>query len=224
MLVFSNKRLQSGFTIIELMISLTFIAFLLMFIVTMTLRVTNLYTKGMTLKSINQASRTVVEQMSRDIAESSNPIVYLNSTGASNGGIMCTDRAVYLWNKLTMSVTPASSDIRYTAPDLDKPIRLIRSTNLALCETTAEISGLPYAPTSGENVELLSQSTSVIAISLQPQQNNLYRLTVRLGTSIADDYDISGGETLGTQCKTGREGEFCHTVEFERIIYAPRAR
>lgn len=224
MLVSSNKRGQSGFTIIELMISLTFIAFLLMFIVSMTLRVTNLYSKGMTLKSINQASRTVVEQMSRDIAESSNPIVYLNSTGAANGGVMCTDRAVYLWNKLTTSVTPASSDIRYAAPDVDKPIRLMRSTNQALCKPSAEAHSIPYAPTGGENTELLSESTAVVSIMLSRQQNNLYRLTVRLGTSIVDDYETSGGETLGTQCKIGREGEFCHTVEFERIIYAPRAR
>ena len=63
----------NGFTIIELMIALTFIAFLLIFIVIMTMRITQMYSKGMTLKSINQSSRTIVEQMARDISASTQP-------------------------------------------------------------------------------------------------------------------------------------------------------
>lgn len=215
-----NKATSYGFTIIELMIALTFIAFLLMFIVSMTLRVTNMYSKGMTLKSINQASRTVVEQMSRDITESSKVEIY---SALQNGGVICTDRAVYLWNRLTLTVAPEYSDIRYDSIDKDKPIRLMRSTDLSMCVSSAEIHDVLYSPT-GENVDLLSASTSVVAISLTEQQDKLYRLVVRLGSADPTLYETSGGETLGYECKQGGEGDFCHTVEFERIIYAPRAR
>ena len=88
----------NGFTIIELMIALTFIAFLLIFIVIMTMRITQMYSKGMTLKSINQSSRTIVEQMARDISASTQPETK-NVDGAAT--ILCTSGATYLWNPMS---------------------------------------------------------------------------------------------------------------------------
>lgn len=216
-MVAKRDKIQPGFTIIELMIALTFIAFLLMFIVATTLRVANLYSKGVTLKSMNQASRTVVEQMSRDIAESYNPVLY---PGPTSGGIMCTDKAVYMWNRLTVSADPATNDIRYASPDTGRPIGLLRTNDLTMCESTGTKDDIPYSA-NGEYSELLSGSASVVAISLTQHQGNLYRLTVRLGTPDTDAYDTSGGDALGYRCMAGREGEFCQTVEFERLIYAP---
>lgn len=222
----ARPNTQTGFTIIELMIALTFISFLLVFIVVMTLRFTQMYSKGATLKSINQSSRTLVERMARDIAASSNPVAHgfdadSDPTTPDSTSILCTGSTVYLWNSLTVmnTIDASTNPIAYTGdPDKYEQIRLIRSGDTSLCNDTGKVS-LGHAPT---NEELLPVATNVLDISLDQITNKLYKLTVKLGTSDKEAYDLVE-DPAGGVCKPGREGEFCAAAKFERIIYAPNA-
>lgn len=48
-----------GFTIIELMLSMTFLAMLMLVIALTTIQISNIYNKGVTLREVNQAGRSV---------------------------------------------------------------------------------------------------------------------------------------------------------------------
>ena len=56
---------KRGFTIVELMLSMTFISALLLAIATMTMRMTSMYVKGNTMKDLNAASRTINDDFTR---------------------------------------------------------------------------------------------------------------------------------------------------------------
>ena len=155
---------QRGFTMMELMISLTFISFLLIFIVVMTLRVAQMYNKGTTLKSINQASRTVVEQIARDISESKR----IEYTEASSGNVvaLCTDNASYLWNPIKLLHTTNSSlnEVKYKSPDTSTTIYLVRSTSVwSYCGNDRD----KLAYERSINQEMLSSSAAVADIKIK---------------------------------------------------------
>lgn len=211
--------LSRGFTIVELLFSLTFIAFLLIFIVMTTLQTTRLYNKGMTLKSINQASRTIVEQMARDIAESANPAVYVDT--ARHSGILCTDATIYLWNTVSSDPNPMNNGNRYAGSDEPKRLYLVRTSNSSFCDTSGAVGNVIAYPTAtGETSELLNSQTSIIDLSLSQIVGKLYRLKVSLGTTDPEGYDTT---EAGMVCKSDNNGDFCAATTFERVIYAPYA-
>ncbi len=210
----------NGFTIIELMIALTFIAFLLIFIVIMTMRITQMYSKGMTLKSINQSSRTIVEQMARDISASTQPETK-NVDGAAT--ILCTSGATYLWNPMSKIETGNAqlNNISYKAgtQEEDIPVYLVRSTKTDVCADSGKVNSLEYSDES--NQELLSSAAAVIDVQLSKMAGSpkLQKLNVKLGTPDKTAYEP--GENT---CLSGSAGDFCATAEFERIIYVPYAK
>ena len=217
-MVTKKSNQTNGFTIIELMIALTFIAFLLIFIVIMTMRITQMYSKGMTLKSINQSSRTIVDQMARDISASTQPETKSVDDGSNT--ILCTSGATYLWNPLSKIETGdvRLNNIRYKAGARGEniPVYLVRSTKTDVCADSGKVSELEYNHES--NQELLSSSAAVININLSQIANNpkLKKLNVTLGTPDKTVYEP--GQNI---CLSGSAGDFCATAEFERIIYVP---
>ncbi len=64
-----NRRGRTkGFTLVELMISMAFIGSLLVMISLIIILIMGLYNKGLTLKEVNQVSRTVVRDMQQSVA------------------------------------------------------------------------------------------------------------------------------------------------------------
>ena len=101
MIQVSNKR---GFTIVELMLSMTFIAFLLVAIAMLTIQMSNIYTKGTTLRQVNQSGLAVSEELQRSIATTV-PFETKEIAGISqkyiardNGGRLCVGQYSYAWN------------------------------------------------------------------------------------------------------------------------------
>ena len=63
-----NRHVQRGFTIIELMLAMTFVSFLLMAIAMVTVQVGKTYNRGLTLKTVNQSGRDITDSIRSDIA------------------------------------------------------------------------------------------------------------------------------------------------------------
>lgn len=208
-------KTERGFTIMELTLALSFIAFLLIFIVLATMQTTKLYNKGLTLKSINQASRTIVEQMSRDITASAAPRIYTDSV--KNSGILCTDSAVYLWNTIYSNPNPASKGNIYNAPNAAQPLYLVRTADLTKCSPSGGNTTVTYPSAASTTSELLNSQTGITSLTLTPIVTGVYQLDISLGTT-----DLNGYETPGV-CDSGRIGEFCVSAKFSRIIYARAA-
>ena len=98
-----------GFTLIELMLAMTFIAVLMMAIAMTTIQIGNIYNKGITLREVNQAGRTISDDLQRSIATAvpfdvtkkvDDSPATLNSKYVvrDGGGRLCLGRYTYAWN------------------------------------------------------------------------------------------------------------------------------
>jgi type II secretory pathway pseudopilin PulG len=94
---------QQGFTIIELMLAMTFIAFLLLAIALTIIQIGAIYNKGTTFKEINQTSRDLNDDLDRTINAAGSVTLatdYVQTPNAANpvGGRLCLGSYSYIWN------------------------------------------------------------------------------------------------------------------------------
>lgn len=93
----SNVRSrQSGFTLVELTLSMAFIALLLLGIAMLTLQISSVYNKGLTLRSVNEAGQLVSADIQRTL-NTSRPSDVLD-VGDATGRRLCANNTVYAWN------------------------------------------------------------------------------------------------------------------------------
>lgn len=102
----SRASTQNGFTLIELMLAMTFISMLLLAIALTTIQISVIYTKGITLREVDQAGRALSDELQRSIASSVPFDATPKSSTAPNakyverdgGGRLCLGRYSYAWN------------------------------------------------------------------------------------------------------------------------------
>ncbi|MEO6109426.1 MAG: prepilin-type N-terminal cleavage/methylation domain-containing protein [Candidatus Saccharimonadales bacterium] len=100
----ANK--QEGFTLIELVLAMSFIAVLLLAIAMTIIQIGNIYNRGTTLKEVNEAGRTLSTEFSRDFTSSESFSLvatdqrYVTSAngGRATGGQLCMGQYSYIWN------------------------------------------------------------------------------------------------------------------------------
>jgi Tfp pilus assembly protein FimT len=93
--VVKNKQ---GFTVIELMLAMSFIAILLLAIAMTVIQIGTIYNKGLALKEVNQMSRDLATDFRKSL--SSVEAITLASDYVTNsaGGRVCMGTVSYLWN------------------------------------------------------------------------------------------------------------------------------
>ncbi|MBC7565273.1 hypothetical protein H7100_03545 [Candidatus Saccharibacteria bacterium] len=101
------NTMKKGFTLIELMLAMTFISMLLLAIALTIVQIANIYNKGLITKEVNQSSRTVSDELSLAMRSSGSFSLdpsansYVKIVGAGNtpvGGRLCTGQYSYIWN------------------------------------------------------------------------------------------------------------------------------
>ncbi len=108
---------RAGFTLIELMLAMTFIAILMIAIAVSTIQVMHLYSKGLAIKSINQAGRDLGSSIKRDasgVGVVQTPIVSPDASGAGGLGRLCLGSVSYLWNKPEALQPTSSTAVTYS--------------------------------------------------------------------------------------------------------------
>lgn len=104
-----NQDSRSGFTLIELMLAMTFISMLLMAIAMTTIQISNIYNKGITLREVNQGGRALSDELQSSISSASpinvTPKVDNSAATATSryvvrggGGRLCLGNYTYAWN------------------------------------------------------------------------------------------------------------------------------
>src|SRR5688572_23689793 len=104
-----NHDNTRGFTLIELMLAMTFIAVLLIAIAMTTIQISNIYNKGMTLREVNQAGRALSDEFQRSIAsavpfdvtpklDDSPATITSKYVVRDGGGRLCLGAYTYAWN------------------------------------------------------------------------------------------------------------------------------
>lgn len=89
---------QKGFTLVELMLAMTFVSILLVSIAVLTIQVSSIYNRGMTLKAVNQAGTTISYDIQRSL-NSARPSIAINPIiEEDEGGRLCLGEYSYVWN------------------------------------------------------------------------------------------------------------------------------
>jgi prepilin-type N-terminal cleavage/methylation domain-containing protein len=232
---------QSGFTLIELMLAMSFISLLLIAITATTIQVSNVYNKGLTLRSVNQVGRELTASLRRDINASqsfnvSNPkdtkdgtrryLVQKANDNKTFGGRLCMGSVSYVWNYGETLTNDKASD--YNKYNDNTKVRLAR-----VIDNGAQLCFSPSSPVeknmatelliSKDNLELalhnfnITQSDSTTITS-----QALYTITLTIGTNEQDTITgLGNGSEECTPSSGGSENwEFCAINKFDIVARA----
>lgn len=224
-----SRKSISGFTIIELMLAMTFISVLLVGVAMTTIQISNIYTKGITLKSVNQAGRGVSEDVQRNISASAPfELSGANTQHISDrpgGGRLCLGRYTYAWNYGVALRDNAPYNVYDSSSE---PIRFIRVSDPGSTYCANPNSQIAYGSGDNRPIELLAEGDLNLAVhqftinsNVQTAQNNrisqqLYRVSFTIGTN--EQATLATGDT---QCKPpdsdadGLGGMYCAVNRFE---------
>lgn len=128
---------QAGFTLIEMMLAMAFIAVLLVTIALTVIQMGAIYNKGLTFKEVNQAARGVSDDLRRTFAASTafvlngtadtvNSVTVLNGSVAV-GGRLCLGSYSYVWNIAKATEAPVSPGVTRFGTASGDIVRLVRA-------------------------------------------------------------------------------------------------
>lgn len=223
---------QVGFTLIELLLAMSFVSMLLMAITVTVIQISNIYTKGLTMKSVDQAGQTISQDMRRSI-EAARPLD-LGTTPAGGvnyrplvavggdiskpeGGRLCTGSFSYIWNNGTALENPVNKYL-----DSDDRIRFVKVTdNGALyCNDPARLidRGAALEMLDIGDRELAVQSFSIATVASNAAlQQALYQISLEVGTN--DREALEQLDSLDTTCKPPAEAaglrDYCAVNKIE---------
>lgn len=237
-----SGRSSSGFTIIELMLAMGFVAILLVSVAMLSIQLTNQYSRGLTLKEVSQAGTEVSNDIKRTMAQ-----VQLQAGGVRTkivtGGskVLCTGTYSYL------ASSPASLEANNGNGD-GNALRVgpagnmvlarfakVRDLNGTLCSTTTLDSNKNYQ--TDEVSELLAGGSRLLAVrnltvlpngipgvghplySEFQKGRGLYTVQLSIGAGLQSEID-SGTGTCKPPTDIQSNLEFCAINNFEFTVRA----
>lgn len=224
-----------GFTLIELMLAMTFIAVLLVAIAMTTIQISHIYNKGITLREVNQAGRALSDELQRSIASSvpfdATPKVDDSpETEASKyvvrdgGGRLCLGRYTYAWNYGKALAGGNGAPSIYNKYTDNTPVRFVKVTDAsgALCaDPTLSLnrSNAVEMLSSGDR-DLVLHSFSIARTADDPGTGQaIYAISMLVGTN--DREQLTSNDA---SCKPPAEGvgdeNYCSVNQFDIIARA----
>jgi prepilin-type N-terminal cleavage/methylation domain-containing protein len=226
---------QKGFTIIELMLAMTFVSLLLMAIAMTVIQIGTMYNRGITLKAVDQSGRAISDDIQRTIGISRPLDLGVNSTGGANyspqfraggevsnpeGGRLCTGTYSYAWNNGRALENPINS---YSSGSEQIRFVKVRDNGGLYCADSSR----PIDSTAATEIlsagdrELAIQSFTIQQVADDPLlQQALYRITLELGTNDQTALNRTVSiNTIDTSCKppsdVDSQQEYCAVNKFE---------
>lgn len=199
----SHKN-PAGFTVIELLLAMTGIAFLLLFVVFAIMHTLGLYSKGVSIRQINQAGRQVSDEIVRAIRYSSTqPVVRADINR------LCVNGVAYIWNTMGATTNRYSTDAAGTTS-----LVFVSASGGTYCE-----GATPPMPTKTTSKPLLSSLAVVRELSVaQIGSTPLY--DIKLVLSTAPSNEPSYDSAAGTYSCSAQFGQYCAFGEFTTSVYA----
>jgi hypothetical protein len=196
-----------GFTVVELLLALSFVGFILIFIVFATVQVMRSYSKGIAIKEINQSARSILEDISR-VARTADGARIIFLPGQSR---MCFGGVSYVWN--TQGGTNNKND-----DNTPVTIARVSDSSSAMCS----ISGTPddILPRVAKSASTSILSDRIWAQNIDLQQSadkNLATITVRLSTTDSNRPTYSD-PTRGLICSGDSNGQYCAVSIFSTSV------
>lgn len=224
-----NNANKTGFTLIELMLSMAFIGILLVTMTLAVMYVSKMYSKGITLKSINQAGREVGAAIQRDagnLAHISNYYVPQDAPGAKSVGRLCLGAYSYIWSD--PAALRDGSALEYTDASVQIVFARVEDGGGALCEYIAAESKYPDEVLQSKVKELLPNDKGDYAIhsltakplpATGPGVNErLFDIEYVIGTN--EEGTIDAAQTCVPPGGADNNFDFCAVNNFELIVRA----
>jgi len=112
---------KEGFTLVELLLAMTFISVLLLTIALTIIQIATIYNKGILLKELNQVSRTLNDELDTAMRSSTTfselPARSRYVNDPSWGGRMCLGQYSYIWNYGTALSAVNTNRNQYSGPN-----------------------------------------------------------------------------------------------------------
>lgn len=223
---------KQGFTLIELMLAMTFISILLLSITMVGIQAGRMYSRGVVLRDVNQAGRDISDTFRRDFLQANAGKINITGLRVPNNenwttGRLCLGAHSYVWNNPKYLDDPSLLGANRLFKVDGNPINLVRVVDAdgGLCkrdgsgrypETVdmAKSSNLLRPISSGDG-SIGIHNVTLEKITSDSSREALYRLTFTLGTS-------KMSEIRNSSCKAPDEAEsnfeFCAINKFEMIV------
>ena len=223
---------KQGFTLIELMLAMTFISILLLSITMVGIQAGRMYSRGVVLRDVNQAGRDISDTFRRDFLQANAGKINITGLRVPNNenwttGRLCLGAHSYVWNNPKYLDDPSLLGANRLFKVDGNPINLVRVVDAdgGLCkrdgsgrypETVdmAKSSNLLRPISSGDG-SIGIHNVTLEKITSDSSREALYRLTFTLGTS-------KMSEIRNSSCKapdeTDSNFEFCAINKFEMIV------
>lgn len=227
-----RKQKDQGFTLVEMLLAMIFVAFLMLTIALTTIGMAHTYQRGMTLASINTVGRSIITDVRRTITNS--PIragsaadsMEYRQGSIVRGGAVCFGNFSYIWN-LGDTVATGSGAVKYSDGSV---VRLAKVTDPAgaYCQKQPDADELVLGRNASELLSDGATGDSAAGIALQRpitvkngpsgETQALYTVAFQLGTN-----DKSARNDDGT-CKPPSDAngnlDYCAVSEFSFLVRA----
>ena len=223
---------NKGFTLIELMLSMTFVAVLLVTMILAIIHISSTYTKGVTIKSINQAGRDIYDTLKRDGVKDGMAGEPIQPAEGGGLGRACLGNYSYLWNEAS-SLQDGGSPVNYEGTDTPIIFARVYDTGARYCEPLGA-GGYEMIVQRDDSVEMLPADNGDYALHLFTMERTpafdqlmgdspIYHIRYVIGTNGIDT--MSGDiATLDRSCRPPSDNtnnfNFCSINTFELILKA----
>lgn len=226
----SQNNTQRGFTVIELTLAMAFLAFILLFTTTTLVQMMRTYNKGITIKQINQAGRTITEDLARSLGSGESADII---TTYLPQGRLCVGNAVYMWTP-TFTAAQQYTPTIYTRLDT-KAVSLVRASKTPL---TCSANGALSLASSDTTFSLLGDNARVLDVKAERYGTGgrLVQLTFIIGTfDLGEESALQSLATATPQynniyntpyyrggtmtCRPDSQGNFCAFGTFKTTVY-----
>lgn len=234
-----QNNMKRAFTIVELSLAMGFVSALLLAVAMLTIYISGVYNKGITLKQVNQASLAIADDLRRTIGTTS-PFDITRADGSesgnyrqlgpdgSDGGRLCTGNYTYVWRIAgSTDDTNKYSTTGETEPSFVK----VRDPEGGLCDYTS--GTLSQIPRDASN-ELLNSADRSLAVyefnvtqgtdSLGFTNEGLYFINFTIGTDTDDLVNLATNECKPPAEVDAKADEYCAVNRFSIVVRAGSAK
>ncbi len=236
---------KQGFTLVELMLAMAFVSVLLLAIALTAIQAGKLYSRGTTLRNINQSGRNISDMLKRDflqsnaqkIADDGGQVIQVKTTdGTVVNERICLGYYSYIWNRVDAIVRATGDNyiqqllVKYDDADArDVAINLVRVVDSGgnLCRKSGTPAVYPKVVDRDIATELLQSPTDenflgvydfyLNKITSGDSSEALFALGFTLGTGRTGEIN-----TADQSCKPPADDEsnmeFCAINKFETIV------
>ncbi len=239
-----NHAAKKGFTIIELMLAMSFIAVLLLGIAMTVIQIGTIYRKGLSLKEVNQVSRDISADFRKSLSSVEAITLATDYRTTSAGGRICLGNYTYIWNNGKALQTPATGNptdsnlVWYgteTNTSHTREVHLVKVPDAAklYCSVNA-LGALTY-----KNVRSADVAQTQELVASGDYKMNINKITLSTTSSAYDsttnerlytfEYVLGSGEnaTMATDqlsClnagQAGADTGYCNVKQFSLVIRA----